>query len=63
MPRDLSEALRAAATAAELVQEMERLSVEVQELGGTDPGPETIADQTVADFLALIASAQQDRTD
>ena len=64
VPRELSDALRAAAaTAAELDQEMERLSVEVQELGGTDPGSEVIADQTVADFLALIASAQQDRTD
>ncbi|WP_241238429.1 GTP pyrophosphokinase [Nocardioides pantholopis] len=58
VPAELRDALRAAAaTAAELDQEMERLSVEVQELAEPGARSATIADQTVSDFLGFVSSA------
>lgn len=59
VPAELSTGLReAAATAAELDDEMQRLSVEIHELADPQLGDDRITDQAVSDFLSFIASSR-----
>ncbi|ABL81697.1 RelA/SpoT domain protein [Nocardioides sp. JS614] len=60
VPHELRVGLRdAAATAAELDREMERLSGEVQDLADTGLADDVITDQTVSDFLSFISAARK----